>query len=132
MVKGHEMASSKAAQWEDIAERFHEEAKSRKKVLAYHFDPHQRGWLAGMQLGHSTAASFAVAAKAENKGIPAELRHPMTDAELFYAFVDYLLSEVSRKEDELDAEIKEEFYEDDELTEYRKGRLVGLNNLTHI
>lgn len=123
------MASSKVAQWEDIAERFHKEVISQKKLLAYHFDPDVRGRLAGMELARSIAASFAVAAKTDSKGIPAELRHPMTDTELFSVFVDYMVAEVTQKADELDEWIKEEFYYDAELAEYRAGRLAGFNSL---
>ena len=122
------MSSNQSSQWSEIASKFQDASKEQKSVLAYHFDAYNRGIMAGLQLGKTKAASFSTLQEAHGATLPEYLRDSRSDEKLFRDFIAFLINEVQINADELDQNLTEEFYDEDELEEFMAGRLAGLRD----
>lgn len=120
------MSNTQAGQWDEIASMFQDAAKEQKKVLAYHYDAYNRGWLGGMQLGRQRALLFGHSAKGNSAIIPENLQESKSFEQLFEDFVQYIIDTLAFKSDEIDQDLPSPDL--DEIALFSAGRLAGLED----
>lgn len=120
------MSNTQAGLWEEIASMFQQAAKEQKKVLSYHYDAYNRGWLGGLQLGRQRALLFSHSVKTNGSLIPETLQSPRSFESLFDDFVQFLIDKLTTDADKIDQDLPSP--DMDELASFRAGRLAGLQD----